>query len=313
MKRTRRSERGVALILVLWLVVVLGAVAAAVVSSTRSESHLALNARTRSGARYAAESGVVDGAAILQNAMASAFIPARQVQVLNSLGREFQDRQDVSLGSARFSVALVNLSARLDLNQADAASLLALFSQFTTVKQAGDVVDGLLDWRDADDVTRPNGAEKDDYIKAGSSYVPSNGYLSRLDDLRRVHGVTEKLALAVAPYVTVVGDLRVDVNAASEPVLSSIPGIGPAGAKAIISRRNGDGPFTSVSQVQALLGRQQARGDAVQLPVLIVAPRRLLLISRGWIPGHPLTHEIQAAYAVDGQRLKLQSWRERDL
>jgi len=38
-----------------------------------------------------------------------------------------------------------------------------------------------------------------------------------------------------------------------------------------------------------------------------------LLVSRGWMPGHPLTHEIEAGYALVGQRLRLQSWRERDL
>jgi hypothetical protein len=39
----------------------------------------------------------------------------------------------------------------------------------------------------------------------------------------------------------------------------------------------------------------------------------LLLISRGWQDGHPLTHEIQAAYAIVGHRLVLQAWSERDL
>jgi hypothetical protein len=46
---------------------------------------------------------------------------------------------------------------------------------------------------------------------------------------------------------------------------------------------------------------------------VVTTPTRLLLISRGWQEGHPLTHEIQAAYAVLGQRLVLQFWWERDL
>ena len=42
-------------------------------------------------------------------------------------------------------------------------------------------------------------------------------------------------------------------------------------------------------------------------------PSRILVISRGWQEGHPLTHEIQAVYAVVGRELTLIRWRERDL
>jgi hypothetical protein len=42
-------------------------------------------------------------------------------------------------------------------------------------------------------------------------------------------------------------------------------------------------------------------------------PGRLLLISRGWLSGHPLTSEIQAVYAITGNRLVFSHWRERSL
>jgi hypothetical protein len=44
----------------------------------------------------------------------------------------------------------------------------------------------------------------------------------------------------------------------------------------------------------------------------VMMPTRLLVVSRGWQAGHPLTHEIQAVYAIVGSRLKLQSQLERD-
>lgn len=40
-------------------------------------------------------------------------------------------------------------------------------------------------------------------------------------------------------------------------------------------------------------------------------PARLLLISRGWVPAHPATSEIQAVYAISGNRLVFSHWRER--
>jgi type II secretory pathway component PulK len=42
-------------------------------------------------------------------------------------------------------------------------------------------------------------------------------------------------------------------------------------------------------------------------------PSRLLVIVRGWMGGHALTHEIQAVFALSGNRLVLAHWRERDL
>ena len=42
-------------------------------------------------------------------------------------------------------------------------------------------------------------------------------------------------------------------------------------------------------------------------------PSRVLVISRGWLRGHSLTHEIQAVYAIAGNQLTLVRWRERDL
>ena len=41
-------------------------------------------------------------------------------------------------------------------------------------------------------------------------------------------------------------------------------------------------------------------------------PSRLLVVSRGWLGGHPLSHEIQGVYAITGGELVLLHWRERD-
>lgn len=309
----RAGGRGVALVLVLLLLVLLGTVAAVVIGSTQTASSALLNLRARTLARYAAESGVVEATALIERRMMSASTPAQQVLAFGELERELTDLQDVTLGSARFGVAIVNLNGRLDLNRADPAALAGLFSQFVRPELAGAAVDALRDWRDADDVARPEGAERDAYLSAGSPFLPRNAPLERSHEFRRILGVTESLATAVEPFVTVDGDLRLDVNAASEPVLAAVPGIGPSGARLIIAGRR-LGKFTSIPQVLALLSRPGAgTGGTVPLAQLVVSPSRLLVVSRGWSAGHPLTHEIQAAYALIAQRLVLKSWRERDL
>lgn len=91
--------------------------------------------------------------------------------------------------------------------------------------------------------------------------------------------------------------------------LADLPGI-PAGvlrAAAPLLTVDGDG---HVNRRTAPLPVRRAAGGE-----LVDTPTRLLIISRGWQDGHPLTHEIQAVYALvsepTGDRLLLQSWRER--
>ncbi|MEO6055411.1 MAG: type II secretion system protein GspK [Gemmatimonadales bacterium] len=302
-----------ALALALWLVVVLSVVAAGVVASTRSASTIVLNLRARTVARYAAESGIEAGVMLLERRLATAYTPTQQALAIGDVPREVEGLREVALGGAEFGVAVSNPNARLDLNQADPAALMGLFSRFAPAAVARGAVDALQDYRDADDLVRPAGAEADAYRRAGSRYAPRNAPLTRVDEFRRVLGVTDSLARAVEPYVTVDGDLRIDVNAASEEVLAAIPGIGPDGARTLVARRSGGRTFLAVSEVQALLGRGRGSATALPIPRLAVAPSRLLLVSRGWQRGHPLTHEIEAAYALVGRRLVLQSWRERDL
>lgn len=308
MKWRPLGEQGIALVLTLWLVVLLGGVAAAVVTSTRSTSGVVLNARARTVARYAAESGIVAGTAMLSRTL-SGFPRGQQARSFPAAEGELAGLNDVPLGSARFSVVVTNLNGLLDLNYADAETLVGFFSQFTSSSAARSLAAVLQDWRDPDDLIRPAGAEGATYARARSPFVPRNGPLNRLDEFSRLLGVTDSLASAVAPYVTVHGDGNVDLNAAPEPVLAALPGIGPSGARMIVSGRRGGRKFSSTAEVQSLLGGAAARS----LPRLVVVPTRLLLTSRGRLAGHPLTHEIQATYAVLGSALVLQSWRERDL
>ena len=84
-------------------------------------------------------------------------------------------------------------------------------------------------------------------------------------------GVSESLARAASPHLTVDGDGRVNEVTASAQV------------------------------------RSAARGSLVR------EPSRILIISRGWTEGHPLTHEIQAVFTVSGARLLPVRRRERDL
>ncbi len=129
--------------------------------------------------------------------------------------------------------------------------------------------------------------------------------------MARVPGADDAFALAVAPYVTVSSDGLIDVNAAPEAVLAALPGIGPAKARAIIARRDGGEVLASADEFRPPPGAGSAAADS-EGTALTVAPTRIMLVSRGWQRGAPLTHEIQAVYVVLAGTLTLQSWEERD-
>jgi general secretion pathway protein K len=276
----RGDRRGVALIFVLWLLVLLGVIVAEVVSQARMEARILSSLRSRTVARYSAESGILAATVWIEALLDSTRSLPERITALRDLNMHLKSLNDVDLGSGRFGVAVVDLNARIDLNRADAATLQGLFQQFTPDQRAQDVV-------------------------ARLQQAP----LYRLSELTHIPGINDSLALAVAPYVTVWSDGLVNINSAAEQVLAALPGVSSATARSVVRRRETGEVFLSTTGVfgapSKVAGEPSLR--------LTAMPRRLLIVGRGWQDGHPLTHEIQAVYAITGTRLVLLAWQERDL
>ncbi|HWZ58352.1 MAG TPA: hypothetical protein VNW46_05190 [Gemmatimonadaceae bacterium] len=277
----RTNRRGVALILVLSLLVVLGAIAAEVGRTARLEFGIVESVRSRTVARYAAESGIVAAVVRIDSLLRDAATPHDRAAVFRDLDAQLASLTDVTLGDARFGVATTDLNARIDLNRSEPDIVRAFFGQFTHDQQAEIITTSLQ--------ARP---------------------LERIGELAALPGVDDALALAVMPYVTVWGDGLVNINSAPEPVLAA--SLGQDVARGIVGRRAAGEIFTASApeQTQSL---QVTIAPAPPAALVLTEPTRLLIIARGWRQGSPLTHEIQAVYAVTGGRLVLQVWQERDL
>ena len=280
----RGDRRGVVLIFVLWLLVLLGAIVAEVASQARLEAEILSSLRARTVARYSAESGILAATVRIEALLDSTRSLPERITTFRELATRLAPLTDVDLGSGRFGVAVVDLNARIDLNRADAATLEGLFRQFTTDSHAEEVVAAL-----------------------------KRAPLNRLGELAHIPGIGDSLALAVAPYVTVWSDGSVNVNSAPEAVLAAVPGVSSAMARSAVRRRETGELFMAPSGPFGPLGGTRAGLAGASAPRLLVMPSRLLIVGRGWQGGHPLTHEIQAVYAVLGTRLMLQAWQERDL
>lgn len=284
-----RDERGMALVFVLSLLVTLGLVAAEVARSARAEAALVAGVRARSVGRYAAESGIAAAMVRIHGMLDSAGAGPDQAKAFRRLDSALAQLETGPAETSRFRVAVVNLNARVDLNRTNQAILQEFFGQFTSRQRADQAVAAL----------------KKEPIR-------------RVGELARLPGMDQALAFAIAPYVTVWSDGLIDINAAPEAVLVALPGFGAATARSLIQRREEGEVFTSTDPMRR---RRDSSGEnemgspstSEPFPPVVTAPTRLLLISRGWQVGHPLTHEIQAAYLILGHRLVLQAWWERDL
>jgi general secretion pathway protein K len=194
------SQKGLALVLVLWLVVLLSVLATGHARNARIETSLVSRHIESAQARALAEAGVQR--AILDLLMSGT---TRQWPVNGTVGSFEFDDHDIS-------IAIRDATGLIDLNTAGSGPLSALISaagvdQVTQQR----IVDAILDWRDADDLTHLHGAEDDDYRAAGLSWTARDDAFASVDELLYVMGMTRDIFDRVSPYLTIYSE-RSGVN-----------------------------------------------------------------------------------------------------
>ncbi|MEO8507097.1 MAG: hypothetical protein ABI593_05660 [Betaproteobacteria bacterium] len=221
-------QRGIALILVLWLTIMLTVIATGFAFSMRSEALTARNALSLAQARAAANGAV--------ERMAFELSRPRYPASWASDGQPRQWRE----GDVAIVATAVDESAKIDINSAPETLLKGLFEHVGGVdpETAARIVDAILDWRDPDDNKRPNGAEEADYRAAGLKQKPANSPLETVTELVRVAGVTHDLFARIADSLTVYSR-QPGINAitASRDVLLALPNATPESVDAYLQQR----------------------------------------------------------------------------
>jgi general secretion pathway protein K len=186
------SQKGMALVLVLWLVVLLSVLATGHARNARTETSLVSRYIETAQARALAEAGA-------QRAILDLLTPAsaRQWPVNGAVSSFRFDGHEIS-------VAIRDATGLLDLNSASSEMLTALVSA-TGVDQMTQqrIVDAVLDWRDADHLTHLHGAEDDDYRAAGLSWTARDDAFVSIDELSYVAGMTRDIFDQISPYLTI--------------------------------------------------------------------------------------------------------------
>lgn len=186
-------QRGIALVIVLWLCVFLTVIGAAFAFSMRNEALASRNAVSLAQARAIAD-GAIDRTTfeLLRPRAINSWKP-------DGAPHRWTDGDTLVIASAR------DESSKLDLNTGAEPLIKSLFVNVGGLddQEASAIVDAIADWRDADDLRRPNGAEAADYRAANSQYSPSNAGFESVGELSRVLGVTPAIYERVAGSLTV--------------------------------------------------------------------------------------------------------------
>ena len=227
--RASDRQRGVALILVLWLTVMLTVIAGSFAYGMRNEALAARNAVSWAQAR-----SLADGA--IHRTVFELLRPKVSPDVWAADGAIHVWSED----GARLAVSAIDESGKIDLNTAPDALLKGLLMTAGELDEpsAARLVDTIDDWKDADDLRRPNGAEAADYRAAGSPYLPANALFESVPDLQRVLGMTPAIFAKVADNLTV-NSRQAGVNPvfASRATLLALPGATPAVVDTYLAQR----------------------------------------------------------------------------
>ena len=259
MKRILKSERGIALFLVLWVMALLTIIAGEFCYAIRADVNVTRNFKEETQAYYIAVSGLFWAVGEL---VVNEFVPRQGTAPGSEAGQADIGRQintdvpAIPFGDGQFKVEKENESGKVNLNRAGEHLLKMMLNNFQIDEiNKSIIVDSILDWRDKDNLHRLNGAENDYYLSLPQPYKCRNGDFTSIGELLLVRGVTPEifhggLKDMVAVYqdkeTGSVSDKqrragsdfnKININAASPQMLRALPGMTEDIVQAIITYR----------------------------------------------------------------------------
>jgi general secretion pathway protein K len=237
------GRKGIAQLVVLWALMLLGTLAMSFSFAMRTEALAARNGLDAARAYYQARTGINRAIALLSFSF-----------VDNVLMEPLAGREE----DASYETWIVNEGGKIDINLVSERTLKEILGNGgLSQEDAGNVGDAILDWRDQDDMPRAGGAESAYYDSLPEPVKIRNGKLAALDELLAVKGVTPDLYTRLLSRVfTVHGSSPlVDVNSAPLEVLLALPGFTQQAADALIALRR-QNPFRTPAEVTVFLAGQ---------------------------------------------------------
>ncbi|MDX9767969.1 MAG: type II secretion system protein GspK [Ectothiorhodospiraceae bacterium] len=235
----RRRERGLALVLVLWVITLMMVMLAAFSYALRTETRLTMHARDSAESRAVAEAAVHYAAALLLSD------PAGERVARDGTPLEWSFAEHV------VTLTIQGENGLVSLNGASPQALeQVLIAAGVDVGEVPRLLDVIADWRDADDLVRSLGAEAADYPALGYPAGPKDGNFQAVQELLQVPGITPEIYRGLAPLVTVNTSMGgVDPRFVDARVLGALSG-DAAGIEAFMQARQANPNFNPLTVLQ---------------------------------------------------------------
>lgn len=230
------NNKGVALITVILIISILVAAALELNRSSRLDVHEAANTSDGIRLNYVAKSGFHGAAALILNAQGGYDTlrePWANAEILSAQSREFfiNSHFIVKVEDEKGKIPLNKLVEGNAVNENIRGLLLRLLSlpEFgLNEKQAGEIVDAIIDWIDENDDVTGSGAESAYYAAQGRPYAAKNAPLDCIEELLMIRGITSEVYAGtkdkpgLAQYVTIYGTGAMNINTAPKMVLRAL-------------------------------------------------------------------------------------------
>ena len=211
-------QRGFALLLVLWTMVLLALLGSRIAASGRAQAQIAANVRDEAVTEAAADGAVQEAAFHLLDA------PSRD-WAADAVPRRLR------LPGAAVEVRVESESGKVNPNLASAPLIAALLRELgADSRTAGLIADSILRWRFPWVQQGANDPSLTAYRAAGLDYGPPGAPFQSLDEVGAVLGMTPELLAKARPYLSLYAGGAPDVSSASRVVLAAMRSVLGGGA-----------------------------------------------------------------------------------
>jgi len=257
------SQRGIALVMVLWVLVFLTVIVLSFSATVRTDAYSVLSFKKEVENKFLAEAGIQRGLMeiLYRNVNKNQKIIMEGREVLLTDNRVYQS----PIGDGFYTFSIMDESGKININALSDNTRAILYNLLVNRgipgQEADVIVDSILDWKDPDDLHRTNGAESDYYQSLPEPYIAKNSGFDTLEELLLVRGMTTQILFGedgksgIAPMLTVHPiKNRINVKAAPRELLNAIPGMSADVVDSIMALRESKAEEV-IDQLQALLGK----------------------------------------------------------
>jgi len=184
------KQRGFALVIVLWSLVLLSLIMTRLVAAGRTETRIATNLVANAEAEAVADGAVWETVFRLEDGSDARWPMGSAAHVLR-------------FPRAEATVRIVPEDGKINPNTASLEIMTALLMECgADAAKADSLAQAILDWRDPGEQPRPRGGKMAQYRDAGLDYGPPDAAFESLDELRRVLGMTEDIFQRLRPHLS---------------------------------------------------------------------------------------------------------------